>query len=76
MGAVATEGYLTVQQVNEIFDRRKANEGVWSAAKVAGSYKLSLEDAEHLLKHFNNFRVVTSNKNDLSPEMKFHNFHE
>lgn len=76
VGLVASEGYLTVPQVMEIFDHRKKDQGAWPAAKVASSYKLNPADAENLLKYFNNYRIETLTKPDLSPEMKFHKFHE
>ena len=73
---MASEGHLTVPQVMEIFDRRKANEGEWSAAKVASSYKLDPKDVENLLRYFNNYQIKVIPKPDLTPEMKFHNLHE
>lgn len=76
VGLVASPGHLTVPQVIEIFDRRKASKEAWPASKVASNYKLAPEDAENLLQYFSNYRITTIQKPDLTPEMKFHNFHE
>lgn len=74
VGPEASEGFLTVLQVSQIFE--KANKGEWSAEKVASAYKLCPEDAESLLRYFNNYRVQNISRPDLTPEMKFHQFHE
>ena len=74
VGPVASEGFLTILQVSQIFE--KANKGEWSAEEVASAYKLRPEDAESLLRYFNNYRIETIPRPDLTPEMKFHQFHE
>ena len=69
-----SEGYLTAQQVLEIFDKRSANESEWTEDKIAATYKISREDATNLLKYFGSYRVVGKlDKGD--PDMKLHPLH-
>lgn len=76
VGLVASPGYLTVPQVVEIFAKRKENKEAWPAAKVASSFQLDPVHAEHLLRYFNDYSIITIEKPDLSPKMEFHNLHE
>lgn len=71
----ASSGYLTLQQLAEIFEHQRASPEEWPASKVASSYNIELNDAENLLKYFTSYRVVATFK-DPRPEMKFHNLHE
>ena len=68
------EGYLTAQQVIEIFDKRRASESEWTEQKIATDYKISQEDATNLIKYFGSYRVMGTLEKR-TPEMKLHPFH-
>ena len=70
----STEGYLTAQQVLEIFDKRRTNEQEWTDKRISTDYKISLEDATNLIKYFGSYRVV--GKLDKGhPKMELHPLH-
>ncbi len=73
--AVASEGYLSVKQVMEIFERRNRSEDEWTPSKVAATFKIDQEAAENLLKYFNTYKIVAKYKRP-KPNMDFHNLHE
>ena len=72
---VASEGYLSVKQAMEIFERRQRNEDEWTPSKVAASFKIDEKAAENLLKYFSTYKVVAKYKRP-KPNMDFHNLHE
>ena len=49
---------VTADELLLMFHERRDNELKWTAEKVAADYKLSLSDAENLLRYFNNFVIV------------------
>ena len=53
----STDG-VTADELLLMFYERRDNELKWTAEKVATDYKLSLSDAENLLRYFNNFVIV------------------
>ena len=74
VGTSSSEGYLTAQQVLEIFDKRGENPNEWTVENVAQQYKIDSRDAENLLKNFNNYRVVKSAKKPDDP-LGYHPLH-
>jgi len=50
-----------------MFYERRNNELKWTAEKVAADYKLSLSDAENLLRYFNNFVIIKKLPKKTSP---------
>lgn len=72
--ARASPGYLTVQQVFEIFDKRKEKMSGWTAETVANHYEVDLQDVENLLKFYNSYRVVKSGESETA--LKFHLLHQ
>lgn len=49
---------MTADELLLMFYERRDNELKWTAEKVAADYKLSQNDAENLLRYFNNFVIV------------------
>ena len=49
---------VTADELLQMFYERRNNEMKWTAQKVASEYKLSLSDAENLLRYFNNFVII------------------
>lgn len=49
---------MTADELLLMFYERRNNELAWTAERVATDYKLSLNDAENLLRYFNNFVIV------------------
>lgn len=72
---VASDGYLSVKQMMEIFERRRRSEDEWTPSKVATTFKIDEKAAENLLKYFNTYKTVATYKRP-KPNMKFHNLHE
>ena len=68
------DGYLTVEQLSELFERVRDNPELYTTERVAAEYKLSVTDAENLLKYFGGFKVVATY--DQSQQgLKFHPLH-
>ena len=72
--ANSTEGYLTAQQVLEIFDKRAASDSEWTEEKIAMDYRIAHDDAVNLVKYFGSYRVVGKLEKE-KPELKFHPLH-
>ena len=70
----STEGYVTAQEVLEIFTKRATNASEWTEQKIATEYKISPEDAKNLVKYFGSYRVVGALEK-AAPEMKLHPLH-
>jgi len=69
----SSDGSLTVQQVLEIFTKRRENPSQWTPDQVARVYKIESTDADNLLKYFNNYRIASTHKPDT--ELKYHLLH-
>ena len=54
---VNTDG-MTSDELLMMFYERRGNELQWTPEKVSVEYKVSLNDAENLLRYFNNFVIV------------------
>jgi hypothetical protein len=71
----STEGYLTAQEVLEIFSKRATDSaGEWTEQRIAKDYKISPEDAVNLVKYFGSYRVMGALEKR-QPEMKLHPLH-
>ena len=69
----SSEGYLTVQQLLEIFTKRRESPSEWNSETIAKQYKIEQNDAENLLKYFNNYKVLVSRKPDTP--LQYHLLH-
>ena len=71
----SADGYLTVQGVMEVFQRRAREGDGWSSHDVATDFKISHTDTENLLKYFSAYRVRDSQQK-LEKPLQFHLLHE
>lgn len=68
------EGYLTVHQLKELFERVNGDPGTWTVEAVAVEYKISISDSQNLLKYFGGFKVVAMFKPS-DHKLEFHPLH-
>ena len=65
----APEGYLTFQQVMEVFNKRRTGE--CTTDQLATEYKMDNNELENLFKYFSSYRVIGKMDSN-APPMKLH----